>query len=260
MAGSSRVPSSRAARLVAAPAFFPRRAAAQGSKLSMNAEPLLPRPLLIVEDDPLMQARLCAILRVLGYADEALFVAGGVAEARALYEEQPFAMVLIDIRLPDGTGIDLIREWHEYDPALPILVLSAWSASTVIVSALQAGATGYLLKERDDEEITLSIRSALRGGAPIDPFVARHILAIAVPGKPPSAAAPSTASQRGQLSEREIEILGLVNQGLTNKEIASELSLSSLTVECYTKNIYKKLAVSSRTQAVFTARARGWLP
>ncbi|XAH25816.1 response regulator transcription factor [Xylophilus sp. GW821-FHT01B05] len=218
-------------------------------------EPLLPGPLLIVEDDPIMQERMAAILISLGYVAEALSFAGSIVEAHGLLAEQPFAMALIDIGLPDGSGIDLIRELHLRDPALPLLVVSAWRSEQVIVTALQAGATGYLLKEREDIEIALSIRSALRGGAPIDPFVAKRILALLDPASPVRPAVPSP-----RLSRRELEILDLVGQGLTNRDIAESLALSRLTVECHIKNIYKKLAVTSRTQAVFEARGSGLLP
>ncbi|HKT98211.1 MAG TPA: response regulator transcription factor [Paraburkholderia sp.] len=229
-----------------------------------SAEPhesVLPGPLLVVEDDALTQRRLCAILVGLGYHEEALHFAGSIGAAEALLAEQPFAMVLADVGLPDGNGIDLIRALHGRDPALPILVISAWSTEQIIVTALQAGATGYLLKERDDIEIALSIRSALRGGAPIDPFVARRILDMAGAGPATRAgdvAPPAPLSS--SLSPREIEILALVGKGLTNREISDVLSLSRLTVECHIKNIYKKLAVNSRTQAVYEARTNGWLP
>jgi DNA-binding NarL/FixJ family response regulator len=232
----------------------------------MPADPLesvLPSPLLIVEDESMMRLRLRAILASLNYAEEVLSFAGSIAEADALLAEQPFAMALIDVGLPDGSGIDLIRSLHEHDPALPILVISTWSTEQVIVTALQAGATGYLLKDRDDVEISLSIRSALRGGAPIDPFVAKRILTLiganllAAPGG--DTGAPRIPS-KSPLSTREIEILGFVGKGLTNREIATLLSLSRLTVECHIKNIYKKLAVTSRTQAVFEARTHGLLP
>jgi len=227
-----------------------------------TGESVLPAPLLVVEDEPLMQTRLRAILAALGYRDEAMWFADSLAAANTLLASQPFAMLLVDVGLPDGNGIDLIRALHERDPALPILVISTWNTERVIVSALQAGASGYLLKERDDIEIILSIRSALRGGAPIDPFVARRILDLV--GKPPATPAgaevlappPLDASP---LSAREIEILSLVGKGLTNREIADVLSLSRLTVECHIRNIYKKLAVHSRTQAVFEARASGLL-
>lgn len=228
---------------------------------------MVPGPLLIVDDEPLMQRRLTTILTSLGYSDEALLFAGSLSEARAIRATQPCAIALVDIGLPDGSGIELIREWHEADPALPIVVISTWSTGPTIVGALQAGATGYLLKERDDIEIALSIRSVLRGGAPIDPFVARHILETTVHAAP-AAATPASAgllpSRNGappvRLSRREIEILGIVSKGLTNREISELLSLSRLTVECHIKNIYKKLAVRSRTQAVFEARAHGLLP
>ncbi|MFC5429859.1 response regulator transcription factor [Paraburkholderia denitrificans] len=224
-------------------------------------ESVLPGPLLIVEDDPLMQRRLGTILASLGYQADAMMYAGGIRAAQALLAEQPFAMVLADIGLPDGNGIDLVRDLYTRDRALPVLVISAWSTEQIIVTALEAGATGYLLKERDDIEIALSIRSALRGGAPIDPFVARRILDMA--GAGPATRMKSgaqTAPLAKSLSPREIEILALVGKGLTNREISEVLTLSRLTVECHIKNIYKKLAVNSRTQAVFEARTHGLLP
>jgi len=228
---------------------------------SAGIEPasILPCPLLIVEDEPAMQLRLHGILGILGYDDEALSFTASIADANALMARQPFAMVLVDVGLPDGNGIDLIRALHAVDAALPILVISTWSTEQTIVSALQAGATGYMLKERDDFEIGLSIRSVLRGGAPIDPFVAKHILQLidTGTGKTQQHAPPTL---RSPLSKREIEILELVSKGLANLEISDLLSLSRSTVECHIKNIYKKLAVNSRTQAIFEARAHGLLP
>jgi DNA-binding NarL/FixJ family response regulator len=218
-------------------------------------ESVLPGPLLLVEDEPLMQVRLRSILQSVGYSSEETLVAGSLREARAVLAEQPFAMAMIDIGLPDGSGVDLIHELHARDNALPILVISAWSTEQIIVRALQAGATGYVLKERDDAEIAASIRSALRGGAPIDPFVARHILGLVR-----TAEVRSGESSAPQLSPREMEILSLVAKGLTNREIAALLFLSHLTIACHIRNIYKKLAVGSRTQAVFEARTFGLLP
>ena len=220
---------------------------------------LLPAPLLLVEDEPMMHMRLRSILGQLGYDEEALAFATDIAGARRLLADHPFAMAFVDVGLPDGNGIDLIRDLHQHDRALPILVISAWSDEHIILDALQAGATGYLLKERDDIEITLSIRSILRGGAPIDPFVARHILAMIGPATAQANAALANGP-RPVLTPREIEILTMVNKGFTNREIAEILSLSRLTVECHVRNIYKKLAVRSRTEAVFEARAHGFLP
>ena len=105
-------------------------------------------------------------------------------------------------------------------------------------------------------EVMLSIRSVLRGGAPIDPFIARRILELL-----PASAAPGAASPppENSLSERENEILQLVASGLSNREIAEQLFLSRYTVESHVKRVYRKLAVSSRTGAVREARSRGWL-
>lgn len=132
--------------------------------LVSRVDSVLPSPLLVVEDEAVMRERQKHILRQLGYRDDALLFASTIGEARALLQEEPVAMALVDVGLPDGCGIDLIAEMHAGDPSLPILVISSWSTETIIVGALQAGATGYLLKERDDVEILVSIRSALRGG------------------------------------------------------------------------------------------------
>lgn len=222
-------------------------------------ENLLPAPVLVVEDDPLMSQRLARVLDGLGYAPEAITFCACLSEARAYIERHPLAIALVDLGLPDGNGIELIEELREQDPSLLILVISAWSTEGAILGALRAGATGYVLKERDDMEVSLSIRSVLRGGAPIDPFVARRILQLLPPASVPQPEALSKPVDAGGLSAREHEILELVSQGMTNREIAEQLFISRYTVECHIKRIYRKLAVSSRTRAVNEARQRGLL-
>lgn len=221
--------------------------------LPSPAESTLPAPVLVVEDEPLLQQRLRGVLLQLGYAPDALVFAASLAEARACLAAQPVALALVDLALPDGSGMALISQMRADDPGLGILVVSAWSSEEAILGALRAGATGYVLKERDDIEVSLSIRSVLRGGAPIDPFIARRILELL----PASAlAAPAEASAEA-LSKREAEILQLVADGLSNREIAEQLFLSRYTVESHVKRIYRKLAVSSRMMAVQKARSQG---
>ena len=220
------------------------------------AESILPSPLLVVEDEPLIRKRLEGILRSLGYTSDALVFTASIAETQARLQEHPVAMALIDLGLPDGSGIDLIAELRHADPGMGILVISAWSTEDAILSALRAGANGYVLKERDDLEVSLSIRSVLRGGAPIDPFIARRVIAELQGAAP---ATPESTGTESTLSARESQILRLVADGLTNREIAEQLHLSRYTVECHIKHIYRKLAVSSRTRAVNTARVRGLL-
>ncbi len=220
------------------------------------ADALLPSPLLVVEDEKIMQIRLRSILLDLGYAADALIFADNLVQARKILLEQPFAMVLVDVGLPDGSGVDLIRELHIRDAMLPIVVISAWSSEQILLESLQAGATGYLLKERDDIEIALGVRSVLRGGAPIDPFLAKRILSM---NNTTPAQGEGDAADRPRMTAREVEILSFVAKGLTNREIAEALALSRFTVDCHIKHVYKKLAVGNRTEAVFEARAHGLL-
>lgn len=207
-----------------------------------------------------MRQRLALVLDGLGYAREAITFSQSLGEARAYASNNPLAMALVDLGLPDGNGIELIEELRAQDPSLLILVISAWSTEESILGALNAGATGYVLKERDDLEVSLSIRSVLRGGAPIDPFIARRILALLPVATAPQREEPHRPVEAGVLTARESEILELVSQGLTNREIAEQLVISRYTVECHIKRIYRKLAVSSRTRAVNEARQRGLLP
>ena len=238
---------------VAAHPFCALICALMPERLPFPAESTLPAPVLVVEDEPLLQQRLRGVLLQLGYAPDALVFAASLAEARACLAAQPMALALVDLALPDGSGMALIAQMRADDPGLGILVVSAWSSEEAILGALRAGATGYVLKERDDIEVSLSIRSVLRGGAPIDPFIARRILELL----PASAlAAPAEASAEA-LSKREAEILQLVADGLSNREIAEQLFLSRYTVESHVKRIYRKLAVSSRMMAVQKARSQG---
>ena len=223
------------------------------------ARPVLPSPVLVLEDEPLLQLRLRKILLNLGYAPDALHFAATLADARACVASLPVALALIDLALPDGHGQTLIRELRTMDPGVGILVVSAWSSEEAIMGALRAGATGYVLKERDDFEVMLSIRSVLRGGAPIDPFIARRILAM-LPTQANTEPAPlEPQAETEALTEREEEILRLVADGMSNREIAEQLHLSRYTIESHVKRIYRKLAVSSRVGAVREARTRGML-
>lgn len=223
---------------------------------------VLPVPVLVVEDEEIIQLRLRKILIELGYADDVLLFAKNVKEAFDILQQQPISLALIDLGLPDGHGTEIIEKIRSSESNALILVISAWSTQESLFGAIKAGATGYVLKERDDAEVLLSIRSILRGGAPIDPFIAREILKqIAVSDMDTPAAAGNTAADTEQslLTMREKEILGLVAQGLSNREIAEHLFVSRYTVESHIKHIYRKLSVTKRTKAVSAARSLGIL-
>lgn len=218
---------------------------------------ILPAPVIVVEDDPLIQMRLNEILCNIGYTNEKLLFAQNLAQANQLLNDFSASFALVDLGLPDGSGIEFIKKLKCYDPSISILVISAWSTEDTIFEALSAGATGYVLKERDDFEIILSIRSLLRGGAPIDPFIANKILKLALSNNQKNNQKNRDIDEFSSLSKREYEILVLVSQGLSNKEIASDLNISRYTVESHIKHIYRKLEVCTRTKAVGAARSMG---
>lgn len=225
---------------------------------SPSSELPLPTPVLVVEDEPLIQQRLARILAQLGYQPDMLCFASTLAAARQLAAQRHYALALVDLGLPDGNGTALIAALRAQDASMGILVISAWSTEEAILQALRAGATGYLLKERDDLEVMLSIRSVLRGGAPIDPFIARRVM-IEFQQQPasPAVAPMAAASEDDALSPREIDILQQVANGLSHRETAERLHISRHTVEAHIRNIYRKLSVNSRLRAITEARARG---
>ncbi|RQO41407.1 DNA-binding response regulator [Variovorax sp. KBW07] len=233
-----------------------------------DADPVSLSPALVVEDDPAMQERLRYVLSTLGCDDHLIAVADSVAGAKLLLEEHHYGVVLVDIGLPDGSGVELISWLQSRRPGIPAVVISAWRTEEIIFAALRAGAIGYLLKERDDLELSIALRSIEQGGASIDPSIARRIIAWLAAAQVPASAATELPDEAGAvpasapaaaLTPRERKILELVAQGLSNRDMAETLSISRLTVECHTKNIYRKLAVNSRTEAVFQGRRHGLL-
>ncbi|WP_395644777.1 response regulator [Terricaulis sp.] len=200
----------------------------------------------IVEDDPILREELT---RVLSLASD-LELAGAadcLAAGRALIL-QPIEVLLIDLALPDGSGIDLIREARTRQALFKIIVISVFGDARSVVQAIEAGADGYLLKGADPVEAASAIRSVLDGGAPISPAVASHILARIRPQA--QAGAPV-------LSEREIAVLTDLAKGFRYKEVARLQGISPNTVGDHVKSIYRKLAVNSRSEAVFEAVQAG---
>lgn len=224
--------------------------------LDLNV-PLL-KPILILEDEPHHQARISGILKNLGYQNEDMLFAQTITAAVELYQSQSIKFLLVDLNLPDGNGIDFIERLKACsDCDAPIMVLSAWNALDVIYQALHAGATGYVVKEKDDFELMFSIRTMLKGGAIIDPAIAKKILKKFT--NDTQRLTDTASPKHNLLSPRESEILCFVGEGLSNIEIASELHISKFTVQVHIKNIYQKLEVHSRTKAVQIAKNLGVL-
>jgi DNA-binding NarL/FixJ family response regulator len=218
---------------------------------------------LIIEDDPHTQRRLVQLSAGLTGSTDNITVADSVASAKAIISTSAPSLALVDIGLPDGNGLELIRWIDHHHPDSVTVAISAWGHEEVVLAALRSGAVGYLMKERDDAELVAALQSIRRGGALIDPLIARRILAF-VQVAPVEHAAPTPSSEspgknETALSERESEILQFVARGFSNREIANLTGLSRFTIEGYTKSIYRKLAVSSRTAAVFEAKSMGLL-
>ncbi|RST53370.1 response regulator transcription factor [Variovorax sp. DXTD-1] len=202
-------------------------------------------PTLVVENDPSMQERFRYILSTLGCDEPQIVWTESGETAMQLLESQRFGVALVDIGLPDGSGIELIDWLHAHQPKVPAVAVSATRTDETIFSALRAGAVAYLLKERDDLELSIGLRSIEQGGAPIDAAIARRILAW-----DSSHAADSPADDSDTtLSLRERKMLELVVQGRSYSDIAETLSAPKLVLECRTKGIYRKLALGSRAEA-----------
>ncbi len=162
---------------------------------------------------------------------------------------QPPNVVLMDLGLPKMSGIECTRELKAQLPGIKIIVLTIYEQADQILSALKAGADGYLLKRRLPAELAQCILEVWNGGAPMSSGVAARVVAwFQVEGR----GAPEIA----RLSPRELDVLGGLARGLSYKEIAAKLELSSQTINGYIKSIYQKLHIHSRTQAVNTYLAR----
>lgn len=215
----------------------------------------------VVEDDLNFQNALMAAMRTA--PDMTLL---GVASTRSqglrMLEGEQADVLLVDLGLPDGSGIDVIRAAHVQWPACNIMVSTAFGDETHVVQSIEAGASGYLLKDSAPERLVLEIRSLHAGGSPISPLIARQILTrfrqpVQAATAPVGRSEPR--SRRDELSARETETMEFITKGFSTNEIAALMSVSQHTVLTYVRRIYAKLEVNSRTEAVYEARNQGLL-
>jgi DNA-binding NarL/FixJ family response regulator len=212
--------------------------------------------LLLVDDQRLMRDGLRILLEL-----ESDFEVAGEAEdgAKALeaYQQLQPDVVLMDIRMPVMDGVEATRRLRETDLNAKVIILTTFDDNAYIFEGLRAGALGYLLKDVSGEELADAIRKVAAGGSMIEPSVARKVVAEFARLAPVT---PQAAEELIEpLSEREIEILKLVSQGLTNKEIAAKLYLAEGTVKNYVTSILQKIGARDRTQAAIRGRELGLL-
>jgi len=182
-------------------------------------------------------------------------VAGSRAEGLAMLQGSPADVMLVDLGLPDGSGIDVIRAACRQWTDCQVMVATAVGHEAQVIACIEAGASGYLLKDMPAADIVAAIRALHAGGSPISPFIARRLLQRMVGDAP-----PVEQDSRPLLSEREAQVLRLVARGFSYEEIAGQLGVSRHTVSTFVRRIYSKLEVGSKMEAVNAARRRGLLP
>lgn len=210
---------------------------------------------LVVEDEPELMRRFSqAVLR-----DSALTLAAAVSNGAAALAELTTAspdVILLDLGLPDMPGSAIIQYVARHQPQCEVLVVTIFGDDQHIFEAVEAGATGYLLKDAGLDRIADSIHALRAGGSPISPGIARRVLSRMRAGTPALAGAPALAPL---LTPREIELLRLTAKGLNFASIGELLHISPHTVVAHVKKIYRKLAVHSRGEAVYEATQLGLL-
>ncbi|PPK42079.1 LuxR family two component transcriptional regulator [Trinickia symbiotica] len=207
---------------------------------------------MVVEDDPAFLTRFCAIVAC--DPELGLFAAvGDIASARQAMSTATPDVLLADLGLPDGSGIDLIRETARRHPDMDIMVITVFGDEEHVLASIEAGATGYILKDSLPQQFLDLIKQMRAGGSPISPIIARQLLKRLRPRGP----AAVGLSEEPPLSVRESEILSFIAKGFSFGEIAGLLGISQHTVVSHVKKIYQKLAVHSRGEAVYEAGKMG---
>jgi DNA-binding NarL/FixJ family response regulator len=206
---------------------------------------------LLVEDEDIVRDAISALLALqeeIIVVGEATTAAEGVQMARLLHPD----VALVDLRLPDKRGTEVIHEILEKEPQIRILVFTAYADERDLAAAYAAGASGYVCKTQSLYELMEAIHAARRG---------QYATSLTGNGTHPPTRPPRTGPSRGDnLSEAERRVLVLVAQGLTNKEIAAQLGISAKTIECHIGGILSKLRLNNRTQAALYALKYGLAP
>ncbi|HIK17501.1 MAG TPA: response regulator transcription factor [Leptolyngbyaceae cyanobacterium M33_DOE_097] len=212
------------------------------------AQETTPLRLLIVEDDPMMQLGLeqsledYAHLQIVGQASDGYMA---VELAQKLHPD----VIVMDIGLPRLDGIAATQEIKKSQPDVHIVVLTSHTSETEVVAALSSGADAYCIKGTNVDRLLAAIDAAYQGATYLDPQIARRVIDHLKP--------PAPAANIGQLSQRELEVLKLMVDGMSNPEIAAALYLSPNTVKTHIRGIMNKLAVDDRVQAAVVALRSG---
>ena len=210
--------------------------------------PDAPLRVLVVDDHPMVREGLRSMLGADGIEVAGEAASGADAMQRA--DELALDLVLLDLELPDIDGLNVLARLRESHPGLPVLVITMHQDPELVRRAVQGGAAGYVLKGVDRQELLAGVRAVCSGGSVFDPDLLRAALA------PP---APRPQESARALSSVELDLLRLIADGLTNRQIAARMRWSHATAKKYVQRVLEKLAVSDRTQAAVEALRRGLL-
>lgn len=210
---------------------------------------------LIVEDTPEFQDALADLLSQMKQPWQVFGFVNGQSTLEFVDQgARPVDLALVDLGLPDMSGVDLIEKIHEIWPEVPIVVISVFTNSEKVLNAIRAGAIGYLVKS-DPDAIAKGIEQVLAGEFPISPLVARHLIDIVSQSPNPD----KESAVDSPLSPQEQRLLQHIANGLSYAEAAEAMNLTLSTIQTYSRNLFRKLDVHSKTQALVKARDAGIL-
>lgn len=208
------------------------------------------RQLLLVEDNPLFCEQLSDSVHQLGQGFEIREFSEGLPAQNHLRETQDsYDLVLVDLGLPDISGVEVIRSCRERFPDVPIVVISVVASETAVLNAIEAGANGYILKDESIEEIMQGIANVLQGIYPLSPRLARYLFKHLAENIERAGDQPEI-----RLSPRELETLQHLAKGLSYDQVASKMGVTLSTVQSNVRSLYRKLNVKSQSQAISKAR------
>jgi DNA-binding NarL/FixJ family response regulator len=216
----------------------------------------------ILEDDPIMRNRFVAIMRSWDFVSEVVAF-GTIPEMEAYLIKNPVDVLLADLFLGNDISIELIEKYQAIWPSGLCIVISSSSDPAKIIDALCAGAIGYLHKDDSSIEIVSAIESVIRGESQINSNIAKHVVRelrdrrMSALARDTSPAPDIILPNQTILTDREVEVINLLAKGLMNDEVGQILGITRSTVATHIRNIYKKLGVNRRVEALYEARSMG---